>query len=92
MPSDVVKPTGTHDTSAPCVVAYVRASGEGKAAAGMKDDDEGGWSGLAVAVSLTSTVVSDVVTYDETIALVNPPSAVKEGMTADVAVIDQTAP
>ena len=34
--------------------------------------------------------MSNVVTYDETIALVNPPSEVKEGMTADVAVIDET--
>jgi len=48
-------------------------------------------AGKVVAVSLTSTVVSDVVTYDETIALVNPPSSVKDGMTADAAVIDQTA-
>jgi macrolide-specific efflux system membrane fusion protein len=43
------------------------------------------------AVSLTSTVVSNVVTYDETIILINPPSTVKEGMTADVSVVDQTA-
>jgi hypothetical protein len=47
-------------------------------------------AGKVVAVSNTSTVVSNVVTYDETIALVNPPSEVKEGMTADVAVIDET--
>jgi multidrug efflux pump subunit AcrA (membrane-fusion protein) len=47
-------------------------------------------AGKVVAVSNTSTVVSNVVTYNETIALVNPPSDVKEGMTADVAVIDQT--
>ena len=43
------------------------------------------------AVSLTSTVVSNVVTYNETIALINPPSTVKDGMTADVSVVDQTA-
>ena len=43
------------------------------------------------AVSLTSTVVSNVVTYDETIKLINPPSTVKDGMTADVSVVDQTA-
>ena len=43
------------------------------------------------AVSLTSTVVSNVVTYYETIVLINPPSSVKEGMTADVSVIDKTA-
>jgi multidrug efflux pump subunit AcrA (membrane-fusion protein) len=47
-------------------------------------------AGKVVAVSNTSTVVSNVVTYNETIALVNPPSDVKEGMTADVAVIDQS--
>ena len=48
-------------------------------------------AGRVAAVSLTSTVVSDVVTYDETIVLVNPPATVKEGMTADVSVVDQTA-
>jgi multidrug efflux pump subunit AcrA (membrane-fusion protein) len=48
-------------------------------------------AGRVAAVSLTSTVVSDVVTYDETVALINPPSTVKEGMTADVSVVDQTA-
>ena len=48
-------------------------------------------AGRVVAVSLTSTVVSDVVTYDETIDLINPPSTVKEGMTADASVVDQTA-
>jgi multidrug efflux pump subunit AcrA (membrane-fusion protein) len=48
-------------------------------------------AGRLAAVSLTSTVVSDVVTYDETIDLVNPPATVKEGMTANVSVVDQTA-
>ena len=48
-------------------------------------------AGRVAAVSLTSTVVSNVVTYDETITLINPPSTVKEGMTADVSVVDQTA-
>ena len=48
-------------------------------------------AGRVAAVSLTSTVVSNVVTYDETIALINPPATVKEGMTADVSVVDQTA-
>jgi macrolide-specific efflux system membrane fusion protein len=48
-------------------------------------------AGRVAAVSLTSTVVSNVVTYDETIILINPPSTVKEGMTADVSVVDQTA-
>ncbi|HUY72666.1 MAG TPA: HlyD family efflux transporter periplasmic adaptor subunit [Gaiellaceae bacterium] len=47
-------------------------------------------AGKVVAVSGTSTVVSNVVTYDETIALVDPPSGVKEGMTASVSVVDQT--
>ncbi len=48
-------------------------------------------AGRVAAVSLTSTVVSNVVTYDETITLINPPSTVKDGMTADVSVVDQTA-
>jgi macrolide-specific efflux system membrane fusion protein len=48
-------------------------------------------AGRVVAVSSTSTVVSNVVTYDETIALVNPPAVVKDGMTAQVSVVDQTA-
>ena len=39
-------------------------------------------AGKVTAVSSTSTVVSNVVTYDATIALVNPPAEVKEGMTA----------
>ncbi len=48
-------------------------------------------AGKVVAVSNTSTVVDDVVTYDETIALIDPPTTVKEGMTADVSIADQTA-
>ena len=36
-------------------------------------------AGRVAAVSLTSTVVSNVVTYDETITLINPPSTVKDG-------------
>ena len=47
-------------------------------------------AGKVVAVSSTSTVVSNVVTYDATIALVDPPSTVKDGMTANVAVVTQT--
>jgi multidrug efflux pump subunit AcrA (membrane-fusion protein) len=39
------------------------------------------------AVSPTSTVTSNVVTYDVTIKLVNPPATVRDGMTADVSVI-----
>ena len=48
-------------------------------------------AGRVAAVSLTSTVVSNVVTYNETIDLINPPATVKDGMTADVSVVDQTA-
>jgi multidrug efflux pump subunit AcrA (membrane-fusion protein) len=48
-------------------------------------------AGRVAAVSLTSTVVSNVVTYNETIDLINPPPSVKEGMTADASVVDQTA-
>jgi multidrug efflux pump subunit AcrA (membrane-fusion protein) len=44
-------------------------------------------SGKVVAVSPTSTVVSDVVTYDVTIAMIGTPSTVKDGMTADVSII-----
>ena len=43
-----------------------------------------------IAVASTSTVVSNVVTYNVTILLVNPPPTVKEGMTADVSVVDQS--
>ena len=48
-------------------------------------------TGTVIAVSSTSTVVSNVVTYDVTIALKSPPSTVKVGMTADVSVVVQTA-
>jgi multidrug efflux pump subunit AcrA (membrane-fusion protein) len=48
-------------------------------------------TGVVTAVSPTSTVVSNVVEYPVTIALNNAPSDVKEGMTAEVAVIVQTA-
>jgi multidrug efflux pump subunit AcrA (membrane-fusion protein) len=47
-------------------------------------------AGRVTAVSSTSTVVSNVVTYNATISLVNPPADVKEGMTANVAVVTQT--
>jgi multidrug efflux pump subunit AcrA (membrane-fusion protein) len=47
-------------------------------------------AGKVTAVSSTSTVVSNVVTYGVTIVLVNPPSDVKQGMTANVSVVDQT--
>jgi multidrug efflux pump subunit AcrA (membrane-fusion protein) len=43
------------------------------------------------AVAATSTVVSNVVTYDVTITLDDAPSTVKVGMTADVSVVVQTA-
>ena len=48
-------------------------------------------SGVVTAVSPTSSVVSNVVTYPVTVVLTNPPSTVKQGMTAQVAVIVQTA-
>ncbi len=47
-------------------------------------------AGKVTSVSSTSTVVSNVVTYGVTIVLIDPPSDVKEGMTASVSVIDQT--
>jgi macrolide-specific efflux system membrane fusion protein len=48
-------------------------------------------TGQVTAVSPTATVVSNVVTYPVTVALQNVPSEVKEGMTAEVSVIVQTA-
>jgi multidrug efflux pump subunit AcrA (membrane-fusion protein) len=47
-------------------------------------------AGKVVAVSNTSTVVSNVVTYDATVRLVNPPADVKDGMTANVGVVVDT--
>ena len=47
-------------------------------------------AGKVTDVSSTSTVVSNVVTYDATIALIAPPAEVKEGMTANVAVVTET--
>ena len=44
-------------------------------------------TGKVTAVSPTSTVTSNVVTYDVTIRLVDPPATVRDGMTADVSVI-----
>jgi multidrug efflux pump subunit AcrA (membrane-fusion protein) len=46
--------------------------------------------GIVTSVAPTSTVSSNVVTYDVTIALRSPPSVVRLGMTADVNVITQT--
>jgi multidrug efflux pump subunit AcrA (membrane-fusion protein) len=46
--------------------------------------------GTVTAVSPTSTVVSNVVTYDVTIALTNPPADVESGMSATVAVTVQS--
>ena len=43
-------------------------------------------AGKVTAVSPTSTVTSNVVTYDVTITLLNPPATVRDGMTADVSV------
>jgi multidrug efflux pump subunit AcrA (membrane-fusion protein) len=48
-------------------------------------------AGVVTAVSPTSVVTSNVVTYDETIALRNPPATVLDGMTADVSVVVETA-
>jgi macrolide-specific efflux system membrane fusion protein len=47
-------------------------------------------AGRVTAVSATSTVVSNVVTYDDTVSLVNPPKSVKQGMTANVSVVVQS--
>jgi len=44
-------------------------------------------TGTVSEVDITSTVVSNVVTYDVTISLTSPPSGVKPGMTANVAVV-----
>jgi multidrug efflux pump subunit AcrA (membrane-fusion protein) len=44
-------------------------------------------SGTVSGVSPSSTVSSNVVTYDVTISLKDPPSSVKVGMTANVSVI-----
>ena len=47
-------------------------------------------AGKVTAIASTSTVVSNVVTYNATITLINPPRDVLVGMTADVAVITET--
>jgi multidrug efflux pump subunit AcrA (membrane-fusion protein) len=47
--------------------------------------------GKVVGVSLTASVVSNVVTYPVTVALVSPPSSVKDGMTADVSIVVASA-
>jgi multidrug efflux pump subunit AcrA (membrane-fusion protein) len=44
-------------------------------------------AGKVTAVSPTSTVTNNVVTYDVTISLIDPPATVRDGMTADVAVV-----
>jgi uncharacterized membrane protein YgcG len=48
-------------------------------------------AGVVATVSPTSVVSNNVVTYDETIMLTNPPAAVLDGMTADVSVVVATA-
>ena len=48
-------------------------------------------AGVVTAISPTSVVSSNVVTYDETIALKDPPATVLDGMTADVSVVVATA-
>ena len=47
-------------------------------------------AGKVTAISSTSTVVSNVVTYNATISLIDPPSDVLDGMTANVAVVVDT--
>ncbi len=47
-------------------------------------------AGKVTAVATTSTVVANVVTYNATIALINPPAEVLDGMTANVAVVVDT--
>ena len=48
-------------------------------------------AGVVTAISPTSVVTSNVVTYDETISLKNAPATVLDGMTADVSVVVATA-
>ena len=47
-------------------------------------------AGKVTAISPTSTVTSNVVTYDVTVRLVNPPASVHNGMTADISVTVET--
>jgi multidrug efflux pump subunit AcrA (membrane-fusion protein) len=47
--------------------------------------------GMVTAVAQVSTVVNNVVTYPVSISLIDPPTTLKDGMTAQVAVIVQTA-
>jgi macrolide-specific efflux system membrane fusion protein len=47
--------------------------------------------GVVTAVAPVSTVANNVVTYPVTIALIDPPASLKDGMTAQVSVIVQTA-
>lgn len=48
-------------------------------------------SGAVTAISPTPTVVSNVVTYDVTVSLQNPPSSVRTGMSTTVAVVVASA-
>jgi multidrug efflux pump subunit AcrA (membrane-fusion protein) len=48
-------------------------------------------SGVVTAVSQVSTVSNNVVEYPVTIALVHAPTSLKDGMTADVAIVVQSA-
>jgi len=48
-------------------------------------------AGRVAAVSLTSTVVSNVGDVQRDDPVDQPPSTVKDGMTAEVSVVDQTA-
>ncbi len=47
--------------------------------------------GVVTAVAQVSTVVNNVVTYPVSITLIDPPTTLKDGMTAQAAVIVQTA-
>jgi HlyD family secretion protein len=48
-------------------------------------------AGKVIAVSPTSEVVANVVTYNETVSLIDPPADVHDGMTALVAITVETA-
>jgi multidrug efflux pump subunit AcrA (membrane-fusion protein) len=48
-------------------------------------------AGKVIAVSPTSAVVANVVTYNETVSLIDPPADVHDGMTALVAITVDTA-
>jgi HlyD family secretion protein len=47
--------------------------------------------GVVTAIAPVSTIVSNVVTYPVTISVTNPPASLRDGMTADVSIVVQTA-